>query len=173
MIYIVRHQEGDAFSNCLNLDGMYRVQHIASVLKSSFENTPLKCIHTCRPLEFKHMRPVQTATMLCTYLTDERFSVFAHVSYDGVLRDLSKIVDIDRYDVVIVWHRGEIMKLVDVLCDYYDVPKSLINGFYWPDNNYDGCVLVDTEEKDTGFIHNFFQIKKRKNLFFLNCLKLF
>lgn len=169
MIYIVRHQEGEAFSNCLSLKGMIRVQQMAQVLKGSFDNIPLKCIHTFRPLEYKHLRPVQTATILCTYL-NERFSVFAHVSYDGVVRDLSRIADIDRYDVVIVWHHGEIMDLANVLCDYYDVPKSLL-GFPWPDNNYNGCVLIDTEGKDACFVSTFFQ--RRKKLFFLNCLKLF
>jgi len=170
MIYIVRHQEGESFSNCLSLRGMHRVHRMAKVLRSSFDNIPLKCIHTFRPTEYKHLRPVQTATILCTCL-NERFSVFAHVSYDGVLRDLSRIADINRYDIVIVWHHGEIMDMANVLCDYYDVSKSLL-GFPWPENNYDGCVLIDTESKDACFVSTFFQ-KKRKKLFFLSCLKLF
>lgn len=171
MIYIVRHQEGEAFSNCLSRKGMKRVRRMATVLRSTFENIPLKCIHTCKPSEYKHLRPVQTAAILCTYL-NERFSVFAHISYDGVLRDLSKISDIDRYDIVVVWHHGEIMDLANVLCDYYDISKSLI-GVPWPDDNFDGCLLIDTESKDAGFVFNFFQRKPRKKLFFLNCLKLF
>ena len=172
MIYIIRHQEGEVFSNCLSLKGLRRVRHMARVLRGSFENMPLKCVHTCRPMEFKHIRPVQTASALCTFLED-RFSTFAHMSYDGVLRDLSKLADIDRYDVVIVWHHGEIIDLANVLCDYFEVPKSLVVS-PWPDDNYDGCLLIDTHEKDAGFIHNFFKSKtKKKNLFFLNCLKLF
>lgn len=158
MIYIIRHQEGEPFSNCLNRKGLAQTKVIASHFKNMLTN-PLKYIHTCTPTGFGHARPFQTASMLCTYLNDT-FSVYAHHDSDDLIQDL-----FPDYDTVIVWHHGEIPFIVERICKRLNIPY---NHFLWKDDEYDTFIRIDPIEK------NMKKSKFFKKLFFwklINCLE--
>jgi hypothetical protein len=155
MIYVIRHQEGEPFSNCLSRRGLARTRAIAKDFKRLLKN-PLKYIHTCAPLGFAHARPFQTASVMCTELHDT-FSVYAHVDTDDLVRDL-----FTDYDTVIVWHHGEIPDLVRQIGERYQIP---FQPFEWDETDYDGIVCIDPFRKRI-YIDTLF----KKKFFFLNIL---
>lgn len=153
MIYVLRHQEGERYSNCLSRQGIERTKHIANVLTRSFENIPFKSVHTCVPVGYGHVRPIQTASNLCTFLQG-RFSVLAHKSVDELVRDVCKIHEM--HDTVIVWHHSEISELVQALCECFSIRGI---SFQWDEANFDGCVIMDTNIHKVVYEPNYFTKK--------------
>lgn len=85
MIFIVRHQSGTRASNCLNKEGLYNVRQMAK----HFYRNPLilSSIYTVKPRNYKHVRPLQTASNLCTLMDDGK-SVLVCDTHEDVVRDL-------------------------------------------------------------------------------------
>jgi hypothetical protein len=166
MIYVLRHQESDALTNVLTVHGLHQTKHMATVLERQFQHIPMKGIYTCIPEGYAHVRPVQTASNLCTFLRGN-YSTFVHHSIESVVNDLIKITDITGYDMVIVWHHSEIPKLVQAICQRFCVPCP---SWTWPPSCYDGIVMIDVFYKTIRFQEDFFE----KKLFLIsklfNCL---
>lgn len=156
MIFIVRHQSGIKASNCLNKEGLYNI----SQMGKCFSKNPLilSSIYTIKPHSYKHIRPLQTASNLCTMMNDGK-SVLVCNTYEDVVRDMINFTSTN--DVVIVWHHGEIPEMLRYIQSVYCFPE-VTNHFNWPEKNYDGCLIVDVCNKSWSFRSKYF-----KNIFFL------
>jgi len=142
MIYIIRHQEGHASDNCLSEKGLKNTMKIAQHFKKSNKTSQIfKTVYTVQPYDYKHVRPIQTASLLCTYMNSEqdRLSVKTCQDNQELADDLVKACVLQWYDVIIVWHHGDMESLVKTL-----IGKREWN-IKWPPDNYDGCLVVDSD----------------------------
>ena len=139
MILLLRHQQGE--TNVLNKYGMKRSKQLAVALKNYFD-TDFK-IYTCFPeLNGKHIRPLQTSTIIGTEL-----NISVHFF------DQENIPDI-KHNNVIIWHHGDMNTIIQ---HYY--PKI---SYYWNPYEYDSCILLS--QKDIQVDHDFID-KYRKSVF--------
>lgn len=139
VFYIIRHQIGDANTNCLNEIGLEKTKQFAKKRCKDIGK-----IITCMPhLNGKHVRPLQTASMIGSikalpitiYETVESFKHFK--GHDK--------------PVLIIWHHSEIediikMLIPSVLLLEYD--DNMIH-FTWPQDNYNGCIKIYNDGKWT------------------------
>ena len=126
MIYIARHQKGSSFSNCLSTVGTNACKRLSRVCKYMRH---LK-IYTFSPtMEGKHVRVVQTASLIGTHLTTPIRII------DDTLLDCPK--HSNDNDALIVAHHTQIPEILS---------KYHVNDFTWPSTNYDGCILVSQHE---------------------------
>lgn len=160
MIYVIRHQEGGPMSNCLSTQGLENTRHIAMFFSrkhKSQKNEVFKTVYTITPCAFKHVRPIQTASVLCSHLNtafyETKFSVMPCESHAEIIADLTRFC-IDHLDIIVVWHHGDIPRLVDCLCNVFGIPKNVC--IHWDDNNYNGCVMLDTLCKTVRFNRQMF-----------------
>lgn len=122
MLLVMRHQEGDLMTNCLSTVGVRHSRRIAKRL-SKLERVK---VHTLLPCyNGKHIRPMQTATIVCSEL--------------GV--SLSILNESDMFPRnggddthVIIWHHSGIPS---ILRKYF--PKA---GFVWTKDDYSGCLII-------------------------------
>lgn len=162
MIYVLRHQESDPLTNVLTVRGLLKTKQMATTLERHFQNVPMKGIHTCQSNGYGHVRPLQTASNLCTFLRGN-YSTFAHDSIESVVRDLSKMTDITGYDIVIVWHHSELSELIRSLCERFCIPYD---STPWPNRCFDGVQIIDVFSKTSTFYKDFF----KKKYFFISQL---
>ncbi len=154
MIFIVRHQSGTRASNCLNKEGLCNVHQMAK----HFSQNPLilSSIYTVKPRNYKHVRPLQTASNLCTLMDDGK-SVLVCDTYEDVVRDLMNFSS--THDIVIVWHHDEIPEMLRYIETMYGFSDGRAGCFSsWPENNYTGCLIVDVCNKSWNFHSNYFKI---------------
>lgn len=152
MIYILRHQEGQVYDNCLSPKGLKNTHKIAQWLIKLNENSVFfKTVYTVLPSDYSHIRPVQTASLLCTYMNEhnDKFSVKTCEDRTALVEDVSRACVLPWLDVIIVWHHGDMQALVR------DITHDNSWKFKWPDDNYDGCLIVDVG-KTAQFIADFF-----------------
>ena len=146
MLYIIRHQQGDLYTNCLSKQGLRRCGKIYKY----FTNICVRPkIYTCFAEESKHIRPIQTASTIATLMNKSI-----------QLINIDSLPDIPHtHDIIMVWHHHEINEIIQ----YYS--KNRLKSFLWKNDNYDGCVLIDTSG-DWRFEEHFFT-----NVFklFVNC----
>lgn len=161
MIYVIRHQEGAPMSNCLSKQGLENTRRIGTFFSRKHKlqnNDVFKTVYTITPHAFKHVRPIQTASMLCSHLNgafyDAKFSVMLCESHAEMIADLTRFRNIDHLDIIVVWHHGDIPRLVDCICDAFGIPKNV--RVRWDDDNYNGCVVVDTSYKTVRFNRQMF-----------------
>ena len=126
MLYISRHQQGLG-SNCLSYEGMLCVAKMASKITHLLELS--KTVYTCPPATCKHMRPIQTATNLCTFLDDH---TEVHVCMD--IKTMKHLAS-DSANHLVIWHHGDIAQLVNEV-------TSRTCHFSWPEHNFSGCLLL-------------------------------
>lgn len=154
MIYIIRHQQGEHNTNCLSSSGVRHTKRIADILlKKINHNQCFRSVYTLLPEAYKHIRPIQTASLLCSYMNRQSccYSVVTCKNTQVIANDLLKISDLKLLDIIIVWHHGDMGNLVDALVPYY---KTFIT---WPDTNYDGCVQIDLDQCTVCFKKDFFK----------------
>ena len=123
MIYILRHQEGSRSSNCLSRIGIRHCRDIYSRLRYKDVD-----VYTCYPDEHgKHVRPIQTASILCTYMNKSLQII-----------DLNHLPD-DQYNhCVIIWHHKDIPTIIK----HYTK-----QDFEWDERNYSGCIMIDDNQR--------------------------
>lgn len=142
MIYIIRHQEGHASDNCLSEKGLKNTQKIAKRFKMFNDiSCFFKTVYTVQPYDYKHVRPIQTASLLCTYMNSEqdRLSVRTCQNAQEITDDLIKSCALPCYDVIMVWNHGDMESLVRTLIGKPEWKMK------WPPDNYDGCLVVDSD----------------------------
>lgn len=163
MIYIIRHQEGGYHTNCLSLQGEKKTQAIANYF--SRESDFFKTVYTIIPIEYKHIRPIQTATSLCTHLNkktsfEKKFSVMACWNHTHLVQDLESMLSSSPWlNVIIVWHHAGMQSLVDAL-----LHRTETNSFDWPPNNYDGCIRIDLRANMLVFDEHYFTSTKKRSM---------
>lgn len=147
MIYIFRHQEGDPeVSNCLSSIGMKHSNDIANRLMGADQFK--RRYYACMPRDNgKHVRPIQTAGMICTKLSVPLTLVYSHKEI--ALLDSHST----NYDNVIVWHHKDIPNLL----------RCYVKGaqFVWPNTNYSGCLVVDAINARWWFFNDYRSINFR------------
>ena len=149
---------GSSDSNCLNKQGLCNINKIATRFSNNKNNVLLRSIYTLNPSAYKHIRPIQTASTLVTLLNDN-FLVLTCNAYEDVINDVNKYAH--KYDIIIVWHHGEIPDMLRHIAFVFNLDQP--SNFSWPDDNYNGCLLVDTQKHTWAFRPNYFN-----NIFFLN-----
>lgn len=146
MIYIIRHREGDLFTNVLNKLGLKRSSEIVADFRALFKHQSFQ-IHTCGPSEKGgHIRPLQTASVIGTCM------------YTSVQFDIP-----DKHDTLnhhlIVWHHSGMGTL---LKQFHE------SDFIWDGDNYDGCLLVN--RSGWSFVPNFLDPRhKSSSCFGIKC----
>lgn len=162
MIYIFRHQEGGYHTNCLSLQGEKNTHTIATYFtKQSRESEFFKTVYTIIPIEYKHIRPIQTATSLCTHLNkkssfEKKFSVMACWNHTHLVQDLESMLSSSPWlNVIIVWHHAGMQSLVDAL-----LHRTETKSLDWPPDNYDGCVRIDMQAHMSVFDEHYFRSNK-------------
>ena len=128
MIYILRHQQGDVHTNCLSKLGMERCYKLFIHLSKI---CPQPKLFTCLAKESKHIRPIQTASILATHL-DKPLLLTS-------IEDLPPLSLCKNQDIIIIWHHHDIQSIIK----HY----GSVTSFRWNDDNYDGCVIIDCEGK--------------------------
>ena len=124
MIIFVRHQHGNPQANCLSEKGIKESKCIADV----FGNLKNVNIYTCYPRKQKHIRPLQTASIVCTYL-NKNVNVVEEEETD-LPQDCSK------GNYIVIWHHSQIEHLVRMYCD-------LEAPLHWDKDDYYRAVLID------------------------------
>lgn len=143
MIYVFRHQKGYVYTNCLSEIGIQHSYQIANKIK----HHDSLYIYTSLPkYNGKHVRPVQTASLICSKLN---LSLSFIDDYDFPSNQ-----DDDNTTHVIIWHHNDIPKILN---KYF--PN---NSFIWYDNNYSGCLIID---KDRWTFYPSFLTKSHWKLF--------
>nr|QOI90354.1 hypothetical protein HWQ62_00217 [Pyramimonas orientalis virus] len=134
MIYIIRHREGNADTNCLSKYGIERSIDIAK----TFNTVERLNIHTCLPNAtyydsnssmmtiFKHIRPLETASIVSSHMNKP-----LHLIENDDEFPSSR----DGGHHLIVWHHKDIHNILQLY--FYDAK------FDWDDNDYDGCIVLD------------------------------
>ena len=125
MLIFLRHQRGDPHINCLNIKGFNDTKQIADVF-GVLKNLN---VYTCCSKDHKHIRPLQTASIVCTYL-DKNVNVVESI------HQLPKDCTLGNH--IFIWHHSEIQHLVRMYCD-------LIEPLYWDADDYYRAILVDNE----------------------------
>ena len=123
MIYIFRHQEGERHTNCLSKKGIRDSYYLTKMTK------PLRTdvyIYTMMPtFHGKHVRPIQTATIMCTVMKK---------SLNLLEKDDIFPSNMDRCNHIIIWNHNGIPK---ILQKYFKDAS-----FVWEEDNYDGCLII-------------------------------
>lgn len=151
MIYIIRHQHGSSFSNCLTKHGLEESIKIAKQCGASMNHLE---IYTFLPLmNGHHIRVIQTAATIGTILK-------LNVSFIDMNTCPNYSNDVD---ILIIAHHSQIP---DILSKY------ATNSFQWPFMNYCGCIIIS--KNSWTFNDSFFKPKKNKWLklcfIFLPCI---
>jgi hypothetical protein len=146
-IYIFRHQEGGGMSsNCLSKTGIKHTYTMANKIKELEPCTVYTCIPSSNG---KHIRPIQTASLVCS-----RLCKCVH------LIDRSNYPS--KYDAcmnhIIIWHHGDMNKILNI----YFPGQS----FTWSDYNYSGCLIVN--QKKWTFHPKYLTEKTKKNRLLLS-----
>ena len=113
-------------SNCLSKIGIEHTYIMADKIK---ELEPC-IVYTCMPSSNgKHIRPIQTASLVCSRLC-KCVHLIDRTNYPS------------KYDVcpnhIIIWHHGDMNKILNT---YF--PGQT---FIWRDDNYSGCLIVNQKE---------------------------
>ena len=126
MIYVFRHQEGYVYTNCLSEIG---IQHSYQIANKIRHHGSLYIYTSLPKYNGKHVRPVQTASLICSKLN---LSLSFIDNYDFPSNQYDDITH------VIIWHHNDIPK---ILSKYF--PN---NNFIWNENNYSGCLIISKDE---------------------------
>lgn len=150
----MRHQEGYKRTNCLSLQSVKQINRIAGVF-SKIKSKTFQ-VYTIKPKSYKHVRPIQTASNLCTYLNA---SLRVCNTYEDAIDSLSNYIYTN--DIIIVWHHNELPEILDTIALIYNIRMVDMDGFFqWPEDNYNGCLVVDTVAGSAFFSKHFFKKKK-------------
>jgi len=121
-IYVIRHQRpGSTVGNCVAKEEIRRTK----LLYNRIRVLNIEKVITCEPNETKHIRPLQTASNLCSLM-----NVLLEVCKDVYM--LPKIVNAN---ILIVWHHAD----MEAIINHY----GLENSFEWPEDDYDGCIIIN------------------------------
>jgi len=154
MLYIMRHQEGNKRKNCLSSQSIKQTNRIAGIF-SNIRSNKWK-VYTIKPSTHKHVRPIQTAANLCTYLNT---SLKVCNTYEDVIDSLSNYIYTN--DIIIVWHHNEIAEILDTIALIYNIRMVDMDGYFkWPEDNYNGCLIINTIMGNAFFSKHFFKKKK-------------
>ena len=126
MIFILRHQEGSSSTNCLSEKGVRNCHSIFVRLKGMDID-----LYTCIPnINGKHVRPLQTASLICT-----------HLKKSVNIVDLQSLPDEhDDKDIAIIWHHKDIQTIMKNYLKRDDIE------FTWEEDNYAGCVIIENDK---------------------------
>ena len=132
-IYIMRHQRPGSFrTNCVDPSEVRHVRELANQLRS----LGISDVFSCMPGTSKHVRPIQTASNLCSVL--------------GKSLELCDGVDtLPNYILgytLIVWHHSD----MSAILSHFGIQSR----FEWPDDEYDGCLMIN--DQGWGYEPNFF-----------------
>ena len=143
----MRHQQGLPYTNCLSKRGLSKCSHIAKGLRGCRVSKIHTCFVTNTPSGDKHVRPLQTASVIGTYL---------NIPVEQVALDALPKASYDE-DILIVWHHGDIQAILRHYTN--DTTK-----FSWDETNYEGCIVIRSPF-DWVFHRHYFS----KPIRFLNC----
>ena len=117
----MRHQSGGEYTNYIS---PYELKTRTNHLYNKLCTQEIDTVFTCYPNNDHHIRPLQTASNLCTLLHRDLRVI------DGV-KNLPKFM---FENMLIVWHHSE---MENILKHY-----GFKGEFSWPDDNYDGCLML-------------------------------
>lgn len=126
-IYIFRHQEGENMSsNCLSKKG---IRHTYALAKKIRELEPCTLYTVMPSYDGKHVRPIQTASLVCSCLCK-------YVNFTDI-NNLPSKYDLDM-NHVIIWHHHDMNKIINK----YFTGES----FQWNDENFTGCLVINEKQ---------------------------
>ena len=121
-IYVIRHQKPEEHTNCITESELNRTRS----LYEKFKHLHISHVFTCCPsIKNKHIRPLQTAANLCTFLGNNV----------ELCNDASELPNYITSNILIVWHHSNIHTILE--------KYGMIGNFEWPDNDYDGCLVIN------------------------------
>lgn len=133
MIILLRHQEGNSKSNCLSKKG---IRHIKQIVKQIKKYKNISIFTRIPSLNGKHVRPLQTASILGSILNRSVNFIENYVNLPS--KD-------DKNTSIIIWnHEG----IGDILKSYF-----WNSDFKWNDNNYAGAIII--EKTNWYYVNNF------------------
>jgi hypothetical protein len=141
-VYIIRHQKGyNNLSNCIDSNSFYNTENICQILK------PIKFEHVFSkfPYNNKHIRPIQTAANICSFLDKSLQLVY----------DARDIPNKHFSCTLLIWNHDDINSILK----HY----GFIDSFQWPEENYNGCIYI--HDSNWHFNENFL----KNNSFFDDC----
>lgn len=135
-IYIMRHQRPGSFrTNCVDSSEVRRIHELAEHVRS----LDVSHVFSCMPGTSKHVRPMQTASNLCSVL-------------EKSLELCSGVNGLPNYilgNTLIIWHHSEMSEILSHF--------GIQSRFEWPDDEYEGCLIVN--DQGWGYEPNFFTPK--------------
>jgi hypothetical protein len=132
-IYIMRHQRPGSFrTNCVDSSEVQRVHELAECVRS----LDVHHVFSCTPGTSKHVRPIQTASNLCSILGKSLELC------DGVGALPNYILG----NTLIVWHHSD----TSAILSHFGIQSR----FEWPDDEYDGCLIIN--DQGWGYEPHFF-----------------
>lgn len=143
-VYVIRHQSGDNnVSNCIDSNSFYNIPDICEILKPiQFEH-----VFSKYPYNNKHIRPIQTAANICSFL-----DIPLELVYDA-----NSLPDKQCSYILIIWNHNDVNSILQ---------KFGFNTYFkWPEDNYNGCLHI--HDSNWNFNENFL---KKKHFFYDCCL---
>lgn len=135
MIYILRHQEGGEFTNCLSDVG---IGHSYDIVDHIDKHKSI-VVYTMLPqMNGKHVRPLQTASIVCSKL-DMHLNI---IDTDELPKDTHY-----QTDHIIIWHHSD---MTEILTKYF--PGA---NFEWDEDNFSGCLMINEHDRTWTFDPHF------------------
>lgn len=131
MILILRHQQGSPFTNVLGRNGVINSLQLADALRNALNSSSFNTnLYTCLPqISGKHIRPLQTATIIGTKLNL------------GVNIVTNENLPINNYmNKIIIWHHNDMQSILN---KYIPNDPPTIK---WGDDDYDTCIIINNNE---------------------------
>ena len=116
-------------SNCLSKIGIKHAYTMADKIK---ELEPCTVYTSMPSSNGKHVRPVQTASLVCSRLCK-------CVHFIDRSKFPSNHHDRNMNNIIIIWHHGDMNKILN---SYFPEQPP----FIWSDNNYSGCLVINEKE---------------------------
>lgn len=139
VIYVIRDQPGEPGNdrtNCIGRSEFERTQAIYDIVKK----LKIGHVYTCtpNPKVDNHVRPLQTASNLCTLLGED-------VELCNTVYNLPNYI---YGNVLIVWNHSEVQS---ILSKY-----GMVGKIEWPEEDYDGCLQIKSSgwEYDPRFLQD-------------------
>ena len=122
-IYIMKEQDTGNYTNCIGNYDFQRLQQLSKKLVKLKIHRAFSILPT--HTYDRNVRTFQTACNLCTLLDKEL----------EVCNDIDNLPNYVFDNILIVWDSTEIQSILEKF--------GMITPFVWPDNNFNGCVIIN------------------------------
>ena len=133
VIYVMRHQRpGKYTGNCVDAREIQDTKSLCERIRP----LEVRNVIACAPGASKHIRPLQTASNLCSCMD----------CYLEVCENVHALPNFIHGNTLIVWHHSD----MEAILNHFGFPCR----FEWPDDDYDGCIVIN--EHGWGYDARFF-----------------